>query len=68
MTDRNLGSSEEIPQEKALSERREFLKKAGKVALTAPAAALLLSRANMPAHAQTAPSGTVIITNPGNLG
>ena len=58
MTDRNLRNSEEIPQEKATSERREFLKKVGKVALTAPAAALLLSTANMPAHAQTAPSGT----------
>jgi hypothetical protein len=38
-------STEGIPEEeeRKLSERRKFLKKAGKVALTAPAVALLLS-------------------------
>jgi len=53
----------EIANESAIRERREFLKKAGKVALTAPAAALLLSAANMPAQASTT-SGDLVITNP----
>jgi hypothetical protein len=38
--------------EKTLSERREFLKTAGKAALTVPAAALLLSMEGKPAQAQ----------------
>jgi hypothetical protein len=39
-------------------ERRKFLKKAGKAALTAPAVALLLSAESKQAHAITAFSGT----------
>jgi len=52
---REPGTTVEFPEEKALGERREFLKSAGKVALTAPAVALLLSAAK--ANADTFPSG-----------
>src|SRR6202790_1067720 len=55
---RELRTTEGIPEEKALRERRKFLKKAGKVALTAPAVALLLSAESRPAHAPPALSGT----------
>jgi hypothetical protein len=49
---REPGTIEEIPEGKALSERRKFLKRAGKVALTAPAVALLLSAQNKSAQAR----------------
>ena len=39
-------------RENTLKERREFLKEAGKVAVTVPAVALLLSMHTKPAHAQ----------------
>jgi len=45
--------------EQKIEERREFLKKAGKVAITVPAVALLLKATSMPAHAQVIPSGVV---------
>ena len=45
------------------AERRKFLKKAGKAALTAPAVALLLSVENMPAQAQAVPSGTQFVSD-----
>jgi hypothetical protein len=58
MSDKEMGTTEESLKENSLSERRKFLKKAGKVALTAPAVALLLSAENSPAQAQqAAPSG-----------
>ena len=52
---REPGTTVEILEEKALRERREFLKRAGKVALTAPAVALLLSAEK--AKADSFPSG-----------
>lgn len=58
MTDDGLRATKEFPKESASKERRKFLKKAGKVAVTAPAIALLLSAKNMPTQAQQAPSGT----------
>ncbi len=58
-TSREPGTMGEISD--PLRERRRFLKKAGKVALTAPAVALLLSAADKSARASTdaavAPSG-----------
>jgi hypothetical protein len=54
---REPGITEKILREKALKERREFLKRAGKVALTAPAVALLLSAENARADAVPGPSG-----------
>jgi len=45
--------------EQRIEERREFLKKAGKVAITVPAVALLLKASSMPARAQV-PSGTPV--------
>ncbi|MFP6749083.1 MAG: hypothetical protein VCD66_15975 [Alphaproteobacteria bacterium] len=45
-------------QEPAQAERREFLKKAGKVAVAAPAAALLLSANSV--SAQALPTSGVI--------
>jgi hypothetical protein len=61
---RELGAAEEISEEKGLRERRKFLKKAGKVALTAPAVALLLS-AEKARAGSFAPSGITDITNGG---
>ena len=49
-------------EEARIKERRIFLKKAGKAALTAPAVALLLSAETMPAKAQV-PSGTDTISD-----
>ena len=49
-------------EEAAIKERRKFLKKAGKAALTAPAVALLLSAENAPAQAQ-AVSGLDTVTS-----
>jgi formiminotetrahydrofolate cyclodeaminase len=67
MSDKKLGATEGALGENEQNERREFLKKAGKVALTVPAAALLLSAESMPAQAQTAPSGnqnsTIVLGN-----
>ncbi len=42
-----------VDQENAGQERRKFLKKAGTVAMAAPAAALLLSARSKSAQAQT---------------
>jgi hypothetical protein len=47
------GTRKENRQDGALTDRREFVKKAGKVAVTAPAAALLLSLAAKRANADT---------------
>lgn len=57
---RELGTTEESPEEKALRKRRDFLKTAGTVAVTVPAVALLLSMESKRANADTAPgpSGT----------
>ena len=52
--------SENLDEQK-IADRREFLKKAGKAAVLAPAVALLLKATSMPAHA-LATSG---ITTPG---
>jgi formiminotetrahydrofolate cyclodeaminase len=41
----------EHSEEQKIAERREFLKKAGKVAITVPAVALLLSAASKRANA-----------------
>ena len=49
---------EENMEERALSDRREFVKKAGQVAITVPAVALLLSMKARPAHAINAVSGS----------
>ena len=50
----DLGPKNESQQELAsISERRKFLKKAGKAALTAPAVALLLSAESKQGHAIT---------------
>jgi hypothetical protein len=49
-------------EEAAIRERRKFLKKAGKAALTAPAVALLLSAENRRTQAQ-ALSGTDAVTS-----
>ena len=54
---REPGTTDEISEEMALRERRKFLRKIGKVALTAPAVALLLSAENARAGAVPAPSG-----------
>jgi hypothetical protein len=54
-------SVEQKLEEQKIAERREFLKTAGKVAVTVPAVALLLNAAAKPAYAQTASGGT-----PGN--
>jgi len=51
-------SEEESPKDQALSDRREFVTKAGKVALAVPAVALLLSMKARSAHAATTISGT----------
>jgi len=58
-----LGTNEETPEEKAVRERRDFLKTAGTVAVTVPAVALLLSMESKRANADTAPgpSGTTDI-------
>jgi len=45
--------------EQKIEERREFLKKAGKVAVTVPAVALLLKATSMPAHSSEI--GSVIV-------
>ena len=51
-------ANEESSQKSALAERRKFLKKAGKAAVTAPAVALLLSVGGQSAEAvPPAPSG-----------
>ena len=50
---------EGLPRE----ERRQFLKKAGKVAVTAPAVALLLSIAGKRADADTAPAPSGLQTD-----
>jgi hypothetical protein len=49
-------SAEQKLDDRRIEERREFLKKAGKAAITAPAVALLLNAASKPAYAQV-PSG-----------
>jgi hypothetical protein len=57
---RELGITVAIPEEKALGERRKFLKKAGKVALMAPAVALLLSAEKVRADSvPPLPSGAI---------
>ena len=63
---REPGTTEETPEEKAVRTRRDFLKTAGKVAVTAPAVALLLSMESKRASADTAvgPSGTIDTFNP----
>lgn len=54
------------PTDVALEQRRKFLKKAGKVAVTAPAVALLLSMESKRAGADTStgPSGSNFDTFP----
>ena len=44
-------SVEQKIDEQKIAERREFLKKAGKAAITVPAVALLLNATNVPAQA-----------------
>jgi len=51
-------SVEQKLDEQKIAERREFLKKAGKVAITVPAVTLLLSAASKPAHAVPTSSPT----------
>jgi len=43
-------SVEQKLDEQRIEQRREFLKKAGKAAITVPAVALLLNATSMPAH------------------
>jgi hypothetical protein len=45
----------------AIEARREFLKRAGKAAVAAPAVALLLSATAQRASAQAAPSGRIVL-------
>jgi len=52
------GSREQNLEKEALSDRREFVTKAGKVALAVPAVALLLSLKAKSAHAVQAISGS----------
>ena len=54
---KGMSASVDASREKALSERREFLRKTGKAALVAPAVALLLSAASKQAVAVAAVSG-----------
>lgn len=53
--DRSVNEQLEL---RKISERREFLKTAGKVAVTVPAVALLLNAASKTAHAAAVSGGT----------
>ena len=59
---KGMSASVDASREKALSERREFLRKTGKAALVAPAVALLLSAASKQAVAAVSgcPPGTTV--------
>jgi hypothetical protein len=63
---KRIAITETSKEEAALRERREFLKRTGKIAVTAPAVALLLSVAAKNASAQSAApiSGNTEIINP----